>query len=89
MYTVLSTVFNSSLAPVVLFRRRLKSVADVLRVSGTEGLLLLDGMIFSVTGRLCVVMVRVVLSLPYIPGIGGFSLICMVSTGGFLIHLSF
>ena len=27
----LSTLFNSSLPPVLLFRRRLKSVADVLK----------------------------------------------------------
>ena len=41
-----------------------------------------------VIGRLYVGMVRVVLSLPLIPGIGGFPRICMVSTGGFLIPLS-
>ena len=31
MFIALSTLFNSSLSPVLLFRRRLKSVADVLK----------------------------------------------------------
>ena len=79
---------NSSLAPVVLFRRRLKSVADVLKGFRCKGLLFLGGMLFWVTGRLYVVMVRVVLSLPFIPGISGFPLIYSVSKGGFLIPLS-
>ena len=58
-----------------------------LRVSGVKVLLSPGGMLFWVVGRLCVVMVRVVLSLPLTPGIGGFPLICMVSTVGFLIPL--
>ena len=77
---------NSSLAPVVLFRRRLKSVADVLKkVFGVRVLLSLGGMLFWVTGRLCVVMVRVVLSHHFVPGTSGFSLNYMVSISGFLI----
>ena len=59
---------NSSLAPVVLFRRRPKSVADVLLVLGVRVLLSLGGILFWVFGRLYVVMVRVALSLPFIPG---------------------
>ena len=79
---------SSSLAPVLLFRGRLKSVADVLDGIREMGVLIsLGGMLFWVIGRLFVVMVRVVLSLPFIPGIGVFPLICMVSTGWFLIHL--
>ena len=66
---------NSSLAPVVLFRRRLKSVADVLEGSVVRVLLSLGGMLFWATERLYVVMVRVVLSLPLIPGICGFPLV--------------
>ena len=74
---------NSSLAPVVLFRRRLKSVADVLKGIRSGGVLLsLGGMLFWVTGRLYVVMVRVVLSPPLIPGISGILPICIVSTSG-------
>ena len=69
---------NSSLAPVLLFRRRLKSVADVLKVLGVRVLPSLGGMLFWVIGMLYVVMVRVVLFLHFIPGIIGFLLIFMV-----------
>ena len=74
MCIALSTLLTLSLAPIVLFRRRL------IRV-----LLSLGGMFFWVVGVLYVVMVHVVQSLPLIPGIGGFLLICTVSTSGFLI----
>ena len=57
---------NSSLAPVVLFRRRLKSVADVLQGIRTNGC---TQSRWDAIGRLYVVMVRVVLSLPLNPGI--------------------
>ena len=80
---------NSSLSPVVLFRRRLKSVAEVIKEYQGQGIYFsLGGMLFWVTGRLYVGMVRVVLSLPFIPGIGGFLRICMVFTGGFLMPFS-
>ena len=36
---------HSSLSPVLVFRRRLKSVADA-KVSGVKGLLSLGGMLF-------------------------------------------
>ena len=74
---------NSSLSPVVLFRRRLKSVADVLL--GVRVLLSPGGMLFWVIGRLYVVMVRVVLFSPFVPETSGFSQIYMVSINGFLI----
>ena len=45
----------------------------------------LGGMLCWVIGVLCVVKVRVVLSLPFVPEKGGFLLTCTVSTGGFLI----
>ena len=79
---------NSSLAPVVLFRRRLMSVADVVKgISGVRILLSPGGVLFWVTGRLYVVMVRVLLSLPLILRISGFPRICMVSISRFLIPL--
>ena len=55
------------------------------KVSGVKVLLSLGGMLFWVIGRLYVVMVRVVLSLPFIPGTSGFTRIYMVSTSGLLI----
>ena len=70
---------NSSIDPVVLFRRRLKSVADVFKGIRGQVLLSLGGMLFWVTGMLYVVMVRVVLSFPLLLGINGFTRICMVS----------
>ena len=42
---------NSTLSLVLLFRRRLKSVADVLKVSGIRGLLSLGGMLYWGIGR--------------------------------------
>ena len=57
------------------------------KVSGVKGFVSPGGMLFWVIGRLYVVMVRVVLSLPFIPGISGFLLIFMVFTSGFLIIL--
>ena len=50
--------------------------SKVLRISV---LLSLGGMLFGVIGRQYVVMVRVVLSLPFIPGTSGFLRIYMVS----------
>ena len=45
---------NSSLSPVLLLRRRLKSVADVLKVSGVRGSLSLGWMFFWVYwGAVC------------------------------------
>ena len=47
MFIALSSLFNSSLSPVLLFRRRLKSVADVLKgIKGTRGLLSLFGLLY-------------------------------------------
>ena len=64
---------NSSPALVLLLRRRLESVADVLEgIFGVGFFLSLVGMLFLDIGRLSVVTVRVVQSLPFIPGIGGF-----------------
>ena len=78
---------NSSHAPVLLFRRRLKSMSDVLKGFGVRVLLSLGGMLFCVIGRLFVVIARVVPFSHFIPGIVGFLLIFMASTGGFLIPL--
>ena len=85
---MLSTLLTLLSLLFVLFRRRLKSVADVLKGIRDKVLLSLGGILFWAIGRLHVVMVRVVLFLPLIRGIGGFSLMCMVSTGGLLIPLS-
>ena len=52
-------------------------------VFGVRVLLSLGGMLFWVIGVLYVVMVRVVLFLPFVPGIIGFLLIFMVSIGVF------
>ena len=46
-------------------------------------MLSIGGMLFRVIGTLCVVMVRVVLSLPLVPGTSGFPRIYMVSISGF------
>ena len=60
---------NSSLALVVFFRRRFKSVAEVLKGIRDKGIHFFQVECSSgVTGRLFVVMVRVVLSLPSLPG---------------------
>ena len=71
----------------MLFRRRLKSVADVLKGNRSKVFLSLGGMLLLVIWRLFVVMVRVVLFLPFIPETSGFPLIYMVSFSGFLIPL--
>ena len=55
------------------------------KVLGVKGLLSLGGLLFWVIGSLYVVMVRVVLSHPFVPGTIGFSRIYMVSFSGFLI----
>ena len=78
---------NSSLSPVLLFRRRLKSVADVLKVFGVKGLPSLDGTLWLGIGRGYVVMVHAVPFLLFILGIFGFTLICMVFIGGCLTLL--
>ena len=78
---------NSSLSPVLLFRRRLKSVADVLRVFGEKGLPSLGGILWLGIGRVYVVMVHAVPFLLFILGIFGFLLICMVFIGGCLTLL--
>ena len=69
---------NSSLSPVLLFRRRLKSVADVLKGIRSKGSLSLVGMLQLGIGMLYVVMVHVVPSPHFIPWKIGFLLICMV-----------
>ena len=80
---------HSSLSPVLLFRRRLKSVADVLKGIKGKGLLNLGGMLCCLDGVLFVVMVLVVPFRLFNPGKIGFLLICMVFIGGFLIPLRF
>ena len=57
------------------------------KVFGVGVLLSLGGMLSRVIGRLFVVMVRVVLSHPFVPGTLGFTWIYMVSINGFLIPL--
>ena len=57
-------------------------------VLGIEVFVCPGGMLFWVIGRLFVVMVRVVLSLPFVPETSGFPRIYMVSKSGFLIPLS-
>ena len=79
---------NSSLSPVLLFRRCVKSVVDVLKGIRSKGFTQSrSDALFEVSGMLYVVMVRVVLYLLFIPGIIGFLLICMAFTNGFLILL--
>ena len=58
-------------------------------VLGVRVLLNLGGMPFWVIGRLYVVMIRVVLSLLFVPGTSGFPRIYMVSISGFLIPLGY
>ena len=78
---------NSSLALVVLFRRPLKSVADVLQgIRCKEIYTVSMECSFGSFGCCFVVMVRVDLSAPFIPGTIGFSQIYMVSKSGLLIH---
>ena len=60
---------NSSLAPVLLFRRRLKSVANVLRGIRSRGFCQSRwNALLGYVGVLFVVMVRVVLSLRFVSG---------------------
>ena len=79
---------NSSLSPVLLFRRRLKSVADVLKGIRSKGFTQSRwDALLRYWGVLYVVMVRVVPFLLFIPGKIGFLLICMVFINGFLTPL--
>ena len=77
---------NSSLSPVLLFRRRLKSVADVLKGIRSKGFTQSRWDALLGIGVLFVVMVRVVPFLLFIPGIIGFLLI-WVFISGFLTPL--
>ena len=79
---------NSSLAPVVLFRRRLKSVADVLKGTRDKGFYLVQVGCSSRFLGSCMSSWSLVPSLPMVLGIWGFSMIGMVSTSGFLVPLS-
>ena len=64
MCIVLSTLLTLLLLLLYSFVDVSSLLRMCLRVSGTRDLLLLGGMLFWVTGRVYVVMVRVVLSLP-------------------------
>ena len=77
---------NSSLVPVLLFRRRLKSVADVLKGIGVVGFLSSDALLGFLV---CCVSLWSVWSYFFASSLGiiGFLLIFMVSTSGFLILL--
>ena len=78
---------NSSLAPVLLFRRRLKSVADVLKGVRSKGFTQSRWDALSrYWGAVCRHGPCGPISSLH-PGLGGFAPICMVSTGGFLIPL--
>ena len=83
---------STLLIPLSLLLYSLVDASSLLRmcsrVSGIRVFLSGGGMLFWVTGELYVGMVHVVPSLPLVPEIGGFRLICTVSTGGFLIPLS-
>ncbi len=78
---------SSSLAPVLLFRRRLKSVADVLKGIRSKGFTQSRWDALLRYWELYVVMVRVVLFPHFIPGMIGFLRISMAFSGGFLIPL--
>ena len=78
---------NSSLAPVLLFRWRLKSVADVSKVLGSVGSLRQGGMLFKGTGELCVVRALVVQCVTWSPRLVGFSRTFMASANGSLTLL--
>ena len=75
---------NSSLSPVLLFRRRLKSVADVLRGIRSKGLPSLGWMLYFGIGVLYDDMVRVVLFPHCIPVMIGFLRTFMAFSSGFL-----
>ena len=79
---------GSSLSPVLLFRRRLKSVADVKGIKSKGFYLSYVGCSIGSIGELYVVVVRVVLFLLFILGIVGFLQIFMSSVSGCLIPLS-
>ena len=86
LIVIVPSVFvHSSLSPVLLFRRRLKSVADVLKGMRDKGFTGRFGRGF---GGLFVVMDLVDPFLLFILGIIGFSLICMVFISGYLTLLS-
>ena len=79
---------NSSLAPVLLFRRRLKSVADVLKGIRCKGFTKSRwGALLGYWGAACCHGPCGPISSLFIPGIIGFLLIFMAFTGGFLIPL--
>ena len=77
---------NSTLSPVLPFRRRLKSVPDVLEGIRSKWFTQ-SRLLFWVTVRLYVVMVRVVLFPHFIPEMFGFLRISTASTSGCLIPL--
>ena len=79
---------HSSLSPVLLFRRRLKSVADVLKGIRDKGFTQTRWDALVGFWGLFVVMVHVDPFLLFILGTIGFPLICMVFIGGFLTLLS-
>ena len=76
LLTVLLLLWYSFVGVISLLRM-------CLMVSGVGVSLSLGGVLFWVFGRLHVVMVRVVLSLPWIPGISGFLRISMALQVGF------
>ena len=78
---------HSSLSPVLLFRRRLKSVANVLKGIRSKGFTRTRWDALLGTGVLSVVMVRVVLLPHFIPGMIGFLQISKAFSNGFLILL--
>ena len=63
---------NSSLAPVVLFRRRLKSVADVLKGNKSKGFSQSRSNALLGYWEAVCLMVRVVQPLPFTPGTSEF-----------------
>ena len=79
---------SSSLAPVLLLRRRLKSVADVPKeVLINMGSLRLGWMLCRGIGELCVVRALVGQCVPWSPGWVGISRISMAFTSGSLMLL--
>ena len=78
---------HSSLSPVLLFRRRLKSVADVLQGIRSKGFTQSRWDALLTYWELYVVMVRVVLFPHFIPGMIGFLRISMAFSSGYLILL--
>ena len=81
---------DSSLAPVLLSRRRLKSVADVLKGIRNRGFTQARrGGVAEVLGCCLSSMAHVVGSVPYTLAMGGSSQTCMVFTSGSSILLIF